>query len=439
MHKLLEIQLRKSFGNEWRSAVDSPELTKLLSLVEQGYIQHDEDYHLLEHVLQVSSDELTVANKEILKNHELLHSVTESINDIIFYKGLDFRYIGCNKHFLKLLGKSTEEIIGQEDFELFEPQYAKLFREMDEIVLKTSAPNVNKEWVKYPDGHSVLLLTTKAPLVNARGELFGLVGVARDITKEYELEQEIKSQQAVMIQQSRLAALGEMIGNIAHQWRQPLNTLGLIVQDTQEAYDFGELDEKYIKTMSSKAMEQINYMSRTIDDFRNFFAPNKEKKLFSLRESILEPVEMLTSEMKKRKIEWKISIPEELNVYGMKNEFSQVIFNVVKNAKDALIGNGIASPFIGISAQSRAGNKCEITIEDNAGGISAANIDRIFEPYFTTKEEGNGTGIGLYMSKIIVEEHMHGKLSVKNRAAGAVFSIILKTTIPKNEETIHAV
>lgn len=438
MHKLLEIQLKKSFGPQWHSAVESPEINKLLGLIDQSYDQYDQDYQLLERILSVSSVELTEANKDISKKHELLHSVTESIHDLIFYKDLNFRYIGCNSNFANFFGFSLDGITGKEDFELYDLQYAQLFREMDELMLKEMQTHTNNEWVKNIKGEDVYLLTTKAPLVNSNGELFGLVGISRDITKEFYLEKEVKSQQEMLIQQNRLAALGEMIGNIAHQWRQPLNTLGLVVQDVEEAYRFDGLTESYIKNMSFKAMEQINYMSQTIDDFRNFFSLTKEKKLFTLIQSVSDAIDMVAMEMKKHEIKLEISIPEELVIYGMKNEFSQVLLNVINNAKDALTQNEGKKPFIRIAAKSHA-DKVEITIEDNGGGIPIEILPRVFDPYFTTREEGKGTGIGLYMSKMIIEEHMNGLLSAQNSNEGAIFTIIMNSTVQDDEKSVYAV
>ncbi|MDP3301143.1 MAG: PAS domain-containing sensor histidine kinase [Sulfuricurvum sp.] len=438
MHKVLEIQLKKSFGPQWQSAVESPEMNKLLALIDQSYAQYDKDYQLLEHILEVNSTELTQANKNILKKHELLHSVTESIDDLIFYKDLNFRYIGCNSSFSNFFGFSVETIIGKEDSELYESQYASLFREMDQMMLKEMKARTNNEWVKNVKGEDVYLLTTKAPLINSNGELFGLVGISRDITKEFYLEEEVKSQQAMLIEQNRLAALGEMIGNIAHQWRQPLNTLGLIVQDLQEAYHFSEVNEDYIDNTSSKAMEQINYMSQTIDDFRNFFSPNKDKKLFYISKSISDAIEMLLPDMNKYEIMCQTTVDEKLTVYGLRNEFTQVLLNLIKNAQDALLENHAKNRRIHITVKNDD-NKVEISIADNAGGIPETIIDRIFEPYYTTREEGKGTGLGLYMSKMIIEEHMGGSLSVQNSKEGAIFTILLNATSPDNKEVNHGV
>lgn len=252
----------------------------------------------------------------------------------------------------------------------------------------------------------------------------GLVGIARDITKEYWLEQEIREQQAILTQQSRLAALGEMIGNIAHQWRQPINSLGLIVQDLKEAYRFGELNQNYVETISSKAMEQIHYMSNTIDDFRNFFNPDKDKKMFSLNKSIENTKNILKQGIRNNSIECEISIPKDIFIYGYKNEFSQVIFNLLSNARDAIMSNKPKTPKIKIQVKNKK-NSAEISVSDNGGGIPPDILPSIFDPYFTTKSEGKGTGIGLYMAKKIIENHMDGSLLVHNTKDGVCFTIVL--------------
>ena len=424
MHKLLEIQLKKCFGKEWGNSSTDPQFQKFLNLINESYQDFDDHSAILHRFLEVNSKELTEAIKEIKKGHDLLHSVTESIHDLIFYKDLNFKYIGCNQSCAKFFDKSEAEFLGKDDFELFPMEYALGFRQRDTLIFSKVESTTNEEWVKNSKGDDVLLLTTKHPLFNSRGELMGLVGIARDITKEYWLEQEIKEQQAILTQQSRLAALGEMIGNIAHQWRQPINSLGLIIQDLNEAYRFGELNQSYIETVSSKAMEQIHYMSNTIDDFRNFFNPDKDKKMFSLNKSIENTKNILKQGIRNSSIECEISIPKDIFIYGYKNEFSQVIFNLLSNARDAIMSNKPKIPKIKIHVKNKK-NSAEISVSDNGGGIPPDILPSIFDPYFTTKPEGKGTGIGLYMAKKIIENHMDGLLLVHNTKDGVCFTIVL--------------
>ena len=221
-----------------------------------------------------------------------------------------------------------------------------------------------------------------------------------------------------ILNQSRLVQMGEMIGSIAHQWRQPLNEVSTGIQNLK--YDYREdllKDESYVKDFISKNKKTISFMSQTIDDFRNFFSVNKDKKSFDILEATQSVINMQSALLSNKGI--KISLGgESFELLGFKSEYQQVILIIINNAKDALVENKIKDPIINIVIK-----KNKVTIEDNAGGISKKIINRIFEPYFTTKEQGKGTGIGLYMSKMIIEDNMGGILSVRNKNKGARFCI----------------
>lgn len=232
-------------------------------------------------------------------------------------------------------------------------------------------------------------------------------------------------QEQMLIQQSRFAAMGEMIGNIAHQWRQPLNALGLLLQNIEYAYEMGILDEAYVERTVKKGNNLTNSMSQTIDDFRNFFKPNKEATVFSVLSTLESSLDMIKSSFANNMIEIIYDIPEKFCIKGFPSEFSQVILNILNNAKDVLLENEIDKKKIMISAIQNDKNLI-LNIEDNAGGIPEKIMHSIFDPYFTTKEEGKGTGIGLYMSKTIIENNMKGQLSVVNTADGAKFSVKMK-------------
>ena len=234
-----------------------------------------------------------------------------------------------------------------------------------------------------------------------------------------------KEQEQLLIQQTRLAAMGEMIGNIAHQWRQPLNALGLVLQNLKFSYDIGELNENMMSKSINKATMLTNSMSKTIDDFRNFFKPNKAKEEFSINENVFKAIELVESTFEHHhiKLEKHFSL-EEPKFYGFPNEFSQVILNILTNAKDAIFENKIENPLVIVQTKIEDSNIL-ISIKDNGKGISEEIINKIFEPYFTTKDESKGTGIGLYMSKLIIENNMGGKIEVKNDDEGAIFTIKL--------------
>ncbi len=252
---------------------------------------------------------------------------------------------------------------------------------------------------------------------------------------EKRVEEEVnkrRQKEQMLIQQSKIAAMGEMIGAIAHQWRQPLNALGIMLQDIKEAYDFGELDKKYIDKTVSESLNQILYMSRTIDDFRDFYRTSKDKETFSIIKAIKSVILLQEAQLRHNKIDVKINSDKtrSLAVTGYPNEFKQVVLNIISNARSAILearqeeilseDNG--EILINITQEQET---VTIHINNNGKTIPAEIMDRIFEPYFTTKKTGEGTGIGLYMSKTIIEKHMGGKLYAHNLEKGVSFTIEL--------------
>ncbi len=222
-------------------------------------------------------------------------------------------------------------------------------------------------------------------------------------------------------QQSKLASMGEMIGAIAHQWRQPLNALAINIQNLDDDYNDGLIDKNFLEKFIDKNMKTIKFMSKTIDDFRNFFRIDKQKQSFSVEKAIKEVINIQSEQLKSRGIEINI-VGNDFYIDGYKGEFKQVILNLINNAKDAISENNVKDGKIDIILK-----KDELIIEDNGGGIPKDITDRVFEPYFTTKDVGKGTGIGLYMSKLIIEDNMRGKLTFYNSKRGAVFVIKFPT------------
>jgi signal transduction histidine kinase len=237
---------------------------------------------------------------------------------------------------------------------------------------------------------------------------------------------EIRDKDQALLQQSKMAAMGEMIGAIAHQWRQPLNSLAINIQMLEDMAEYNELDEKTLHEFVEKNMQTIKFMSQTIDDFRNFFRKDKEAVVFNIKDAIEKTINLQKAQLEHHNIKVQTEL-EDIEIKGYKNEFMQAILNLVSNAKDAIENlretKGDFEGIIKIYAK-KVGDKVEIGVLDNGGGIDDEIKHRIFEPYFTTKEEGKGTGMGLYMVKEIVER-MHGKISVENRENGALFKIVL--------------
>ena len=241
--------------------------------------------------------------------------------------------------------------------------------------------------------------------------------IAEEVTKSREKDR-------LMMQQARFAAMGEMIGNIAHQWRQPLNMLGIVIQQIQMEQEKGHLTTELLEQRVTKGMELLLYLSRTIDDFRNFFRPGVEPRPFQLARAVAKTVEFFEPSCSDHRIKLTVQGNSTLMYTGHVNEFSQALLNILNNARDALLERKSDHPGIEVSLHDD-GCRGVVTVRDNAGGIAPEMIDKIFDPYFTTKEEGKGTGVGLFMTKTIIERHMQGSICVRNCADGAEFKIIL--------------
>ncbi len=234
----------------------------------------------------------------------------------------------------------------------------------------------------------------------------------------------------LLIQHSRLAAKGELIGSIGHQWQQPLNSLSLLIQDVREALHFGEINDQYIDTFTKESMIQIKQMSRTINEFRKFYHPNKEKCSFSVSDSIEDALSIFSPNLMEHNIHVHFNYRGHHMAYGYPNEYSQVVLNILMNAKDAFLTNEVKERRLDISIGSKE-SLLVVNLTDNAGGIKPELLPKIFEPYFTTKHDG--TGIGLYMTKMVIE-NMNGSVLVENTGDGARFILSVPKVVNENIE-----
>lgn len=234
--------------------------------------------------------------------------------------------------------------------------------------------------------------------------------------------EELREKDQLLMHQSRQAAMGEAIDYIAHQWRQPLNSMALMVEALRDNFQNGRCSGAYMDNTLDQIMNLIMHMSQTINDFRNFSRPEREIKPFNLQETVSKTLSMVGDSFKAHNIKVNTEAEEELIVTGFPNEYSQVLLNILNNARDALLESNVSLPQIDIKLF-REDSRAIATISNNGGAIPAEIMDRIFDPYFTTKEKSNGTGIGLYMSKSIIEKRMNGRITVCNTDEGAKFRI----------------
>jgi signal transduction histidine kinase len=252
------------------------------------------------------------------------------------------------------------------------------------------------------------------------------------ISQEQTIKEEIeknRQKDALLLQQARFAAMGEMIGMIAHQWRQPLNSLSAASISIQLQQEMELLDDKFLSQKIDFFQKQIQRMSHTIEDFMGFFKPNHKIEEFAFMDSVNSIKSMMEAQLNKHEIKLEIVVEDNLKLFAIKNEMDHILLNLVANAKDAFEESNIKDKKISITLNDK-GEYFEILVKDNAGGVPKDILPKIFDSYFTTKEKGKGTGIGLSMTKNMVEQHCHGNISVKNIDNGACFII----TIPKKRK-----
>lgn len=298
-----------------------------------------------------------------------------------------------------------------------------------------------------PDGIIRVIHSRGVAVTDSVGKTVRIVGTVHDITermraedklaqKRQELEElnrtlegridqavnELRQKDRMLVLKGRLAAMGEMIDNIAHQWRQPLNTLSLLIQQEQLAYEMGDLSKESVDENTAMSMEIIKHMSQTIDDFRYFFRPDKNKVSFNINNTIWRTLSLVEKSFHEQNIGIELQPEGDPVAHGYPNEYAQVILNILTNARDVLVERKINNALISINSFVER-SKTVVTITDNAGGISEKIIGKLFDSSFTTKEPDKGTGIGLYMSKMIIEQNMGGKLTASNVGGGAEFRI----------------
>lgn len=255
------------------------------------------------------------------------------------------------------------------------------------------------------------------PIIDKEGEISYFVSTEKDITQQ-------KKQQELNMIQEKQAQMGEMISMIAHQWRQPLSSIGTIATLLRVSLELEEMEKEKIFGELEKINRHVQFLSKTVNDFRNFFNPNKHKAVVGIEEVVRDTAAIIEKSFETKGIGLKLKCETEAEVRVHKNEMMQVLLNLLKNGLDVLNERRVSNPRVEVRGVRRE-NEVVIEVEDNGGGIPDEIIHKIFDPYFSTKNEKVGTGLGLHMSKIIVEQHNLGKLLVENSSGGALFRIVL--------------
>jgi len=327
--------------------------------------------------------------------------------------------------FCAISGYKREELIGKPHNIIRHPDMPKsAFREMWATIQQGKSwsgrvKNLTKE------GGYYWVYANIEPLFDRKNRIEGYAAVRLDITDSIHLEEELKrskEKDETLLHQSKLAQMGEMISMIAHQWRQPLTAISSTSNDMYMKILLKQYEEKYFLQKLEKINEFSKHLSQTIDDFRNFYKKDKEHKVVTYSEIVKGAFDIIATSLINKNIELRSEFKAQKEINVLVNELRQVILNLMKNAEDVLLEREIDTPYIFVSTYDDDAYSY-LEIRDNGGGIHQAHIQTVFDPYFSTKMKKDGTGLGLYMSKIIVEDHCHGRLFVVNGEEGAVFTI----------------
>jgi len=399
--------------------------------------------------LKLANNEIEEKNKLIAKQKELFEKLyNKSADGVLLIK--DRKIIDCNEASSKILKYSKEELIDKFLCDIspkFQPDnQISSIKAIEKIKEALKNGICSFEWVHTNENLEKLWIEIVLTAIEIDNNSV-IHAVIRDINQRKKMEKELESltykleerinqeikkneeKTSQLIQQSRLAQMGEMISMIAHQWRQPLTAISattnsLLLKILLEQ----KITNNELKNELQLITDYSQHLSLTIDDFRNFFKTDKLKSKIKLENIIEKSINIIKTSFQSKDIELEINYMFNENIITYPTEIQQVILIILKNAEDVLIEKNIENKKIFIET-SKNEHLVKIKIEDNAGGISSKIIDKIFDPYFSTKKEKEGTGIGLYMSKIIIHEHCNGTLKVKNGKFGASFEIKLPISI----------
>ncbi|MDH5561039.1 MAG: PAS domain S-box protein, partial [Deltaproteobacteria bacterium] len=404
--------------------------------------------------LLVMIRDVSLRQKRIAELKKLSRAVEQSPASVVITntKG-DIEYV--NPKFTEVTGFSSEEAIGQNPKVLKSGlQGPEIYKEMWDTI------SAKKEWRgefhnRKKNGELFWEFASISPVLDDNGDISHYIAVKEDITQRKELEEKLnnsyrklellnknlesriiaevgknREKDQLILHQSRNAQMGELLSMIAHQWRQPLNAISTAMIDLSLKNAMGETSQEKIAELASFVEKTTQKLSRTIDDFMDFYHSDQKKALFHLKSVFDNVLNLMGSQLQASGVTVANNFDENLKLFGCQNMFEQVLINFLANSREAYLNYPADDKTISMTVSENQ-DEVRLMIEDKAGGIETNIIERIFDPYFTTKEKKSGTGNGLYMSKTIIENNFNGSVLVENTATGAKFTLIL----PKKQST----
>ena len=360
---------------------------------------------------------------KLVEQSKLDNVLLNNIKSIIYWKSNDDILLGCNDALCLLLDKNKEEIIGKKIEEILPSLYSKM-KNSDSFIdeLETTLIFKNK---------AMEVLIRRKKYFNKKNQEAGVVTIINDMTDITKLQNQRKKDEQFIIQRSKLSEIGEIMTSIAHQWKTPLIEISTIAQELLYKRSKKELTKEDSKEFVDEIMTQVQYMTKTIDDFRSFIKPSMSKSNFEIKEAISELLKIIEHNIKYNYIDVEVNFQEnkKYEISGYPNEFKQAVLSIINNARDSILKKREKEYFQGkITIDTFYENEnIYISIKDNGTGIKKENLEKIFEPFFTSKE--NGDGFGLYMVKLIVEDKMNGTIKALEQEDGANILIALSLKI----------
>ncbi len=417
----------------------------------------DEKNQRVKQVIEYNVDitDRIMEQKKLAENEKRLRSIITTSPDAISVIDLKGNIVFTSDKSAALVGYDhPSQLLGKNVLDFLSPENIEMAKQAIENIASGKIDQDTREFKTLrKDGSFFFQEVNGSVMVDENNQPYAIILIGRDVTQRLKTENDLlalnkmlKEQSAILENlnrsleqrineeveasrekdrmlalQSRQAAMGEMIGNIAHQWRQPLNTINLIIHDLAEAHKHGELDESYFQNSYNEANKVVQRMSQTIDDFRNFYRPDKEKRVFEMNKVVEQSVSFASAGLTASGIRLQLHCNGSVLVEGYSNEMIQVLINILNNAKDSLADSSNEEKVIAIQCYAE-NSKAIVKIENNGDHIPDDLLEKIFDPYFTTKPEGQGTGLGLFIAKTIVEKNMQGRLIAGNTENGVCFT-----------------